>query len=144
MGLDMYLLDGQEYKEYKEKIRKCDPDSSEIWRIPFPTELIYWRKANAIHRYFCSIGKEIEKHLIYEISKDQLLELVDFIKLILNSRDSEGDIFAKLIIPVQDGPFFGSIEYDEYYYSDLEYTKEKIENVLKSSDKDSFIYYASW
>lgn len=144
MGLDMYLLDAQEYKEYKEKVHNCDPDSSEIWYIPFPTELIYWRKANAIHGYFCSIGKEIEKDLIYEISRDQLLELVDFIKLILNSKDLDGDIFAKLIIPVKDGPFFGSIGYDEYYYADLEYTKEKIENVLKSSDKDSFIYYASW
>lgn len=163
MGLGMYLLDEQEYNEYKEKINKCDPDSEEYWNISFPTELIYWRKANAIHRYFCSVGEEIEKEVIYKITIKDLLELFNLINIILKEKAkrykrnrknkikclqqsdyNELAIIAEGTLPTQEGFFFGSTEYDEQYYSDLEFTKESIKDIINLSNKDSFIYYASW
>ena len=54
------------------------------------------------------------------------------------------------ILPTQGGFFFGSTDYDEYYYSDLEHTVQVLEKILnhpgipKDDYSWSFIYQASW
>ena len=53
---------------------------------------------------------------------------------------------AMELLPVTDGFFFGSQEYDQYYLSDIEYTIEVLEDVLKHTDfdKEIVVYNASW
>lgn len=54
--------------------------------------------------------------------------------------------YCKKMLPTADGFFFGSTEYDEYYYRDLEYTKEVLTKILENYDfdKETLIYHSSW
>ena len=48
------------------------------------------------------------------------------------------------LLPTIQGFFFGSTEYDEYYYSDIDETIEILENVLNCDNNIKFEYRASW
>ena len=50
------------------------------------------------------------------------------------------------ILPTCSGFFFGSTEYDSYYLDDIKYTKENIEEIIKTLNFDEYdLYYlASW
>ena len=140
MGLDMYLIK-----------RKKDLKGKDYW--DFKEEEIYWRKANAIHKYFCDNGKEIEEEIIYKISKENLEGLLNKCNEVLEKAIikegkikngsrlvngewepimEEGKYIVNQeeisdILPTQEGFFFGSTDYDEYYLQDIEFTKEKME-----------------
>ena len=159
MGLDMYLIK-----------RKKDLKGKDYWG--FNHEEIYWRKANMIHKFFCDNGEEIEEQVIYKISKENLEELLEKCKQVLNiATVKEGKIKngSKLvngewepiledgeyieneeeiadILPTQEGFFFGSTEYDQWYLEDIKFTKEKIEDLLNriNFDEEECIYLASW
>lgn len=160
MGLDMYL------------IKRKKKQKGDLW--DFKDELVYWRKANAIHKYFCDIGKEIEEEQSYLIKKEDLENLVNLCdkllkKVILKDGKvsvgkryiSENDCWEDMLedgkivinpevceelLPTESGFFFGSTDYDEYYIRQIERTKNEIEQVLKSTDfdKDDIYYLASW
>jgi len=52
---------------------------------------------------------------------------------------------AQEILPTSSGFFFGSTDYNEYYWQDLLDTKETLEEVLANTSNDQeFEYYASW
>ena len=152
--------------------RKKKDKNKDLW--DFKDELIYWRKANEVHRFFCDKGKEIEKEISYKLKKEDLEELLDICNTILDSAliipgkvkngskynpetqklepiIENGLIIANKelceeLLPTQEGFFFGSTEYDEYYLEDIKYTKEKLEEILKQiNEKENNIYYlASW
>ncbi len=42
---------------------------------------------------------------------------------------------ASELLPTQDGFFFGNTGYDQFYWNDLEYTKNAIEAILASVHK---------
>ena len=54
--------------------------------------------------------------------------------------------YCKDKLPTQEGFFFGSTDYDEYYYRMLVYTKERLNYILKNIDfeKESIYYSSSW
>ena len=74
----------------------------------------------------------------YYVSREQLQTLVDTCKLVLKDKDS-----ASELLPCQEGFFFGSTDYDEYYFGDLEETIKMIEPLIKEETGD-FYYKASW
>ena len=49
-------------------------------------------------------------------------------------------------LPTQEGFFFGSTDYDEHYYNDLVYTKERLNYILENYNlsKDKVYYSSSW
>ena len=59
---------------------------------------------------------------------------------------------AEANLPNTTGCFFGSQEYDKYYFEDLKYTKERMQACLDWQNKmagtgkcfDSFYYQSSW
>lgn len=108
-------------------------------------EIGYWRKANAIHKYFvdtCADGKdECQDTYVY---REDLVELLDRCNRILENRNTE---LANELLPTQSGFFFGGTEIDEYYFEDLKYTQELLTKILNTIKEDSgleFIYRASW
>ena len=159
MGLDMYLIR-----------RKKDLKNKDYWN--FDKEDIYWRKANAIHKFLCDNGEEIEEQVIYKISKENLQELLNKCNEVLEKaivkdgqiqngsqyKDGEWEPIMqddkyieneeeiKDILPTQDGFFFGSINYDEYYLQDIEYTKKEVGFFLETMNFDKYdcYYLASW
>ena len=169
MGLDMYLeIRKSEYRskyskdkgsriklEYPKDITEFIPDLTDL-RISRQTnyEVGYWRKANQIHNWFmqnCANRDEYDNPIDdcrpVEITVDKLEELLDTCKKVLADHSLAGSL-----LPTTDGFFFGSTEYDDYYFGELEQTVEIIEPVLKFAKhkleiKDyawEVYYQASW
>lgn len=126
MGLDMYL----------DKIVKNKSEEGE-------KELMYWRKANAIHRWFVENvqgGEDnCEPHLV---TLKQLRELRTICYDILATPNA-----ASELLPTQSGFFFGPTEYDEYYYHDLKVTAKALDEFfeeLKEGEEPIVIYRSCW
>lgn len=158
MGLDMYL-----YATNSVSSKYDTPDNQELYGTlvnvmnaqhfvakesdlrfaQVKVQLAYWRKANQIHNFFiqeCADGKD-DCSPVY-VEREQLEELLKRCTLILESKKDED---AQHMLPTQSGFFFGGTEYDEYYYQDLEHTKELLEDILKNSQENwEFEYQASW
>ena len=169
MGLDMYLeIRKSEYRskyskdkgsrlklEYPKDITEFIPDLTDL-RISRQTnyEVGYWRKANQIHNWFmqnCAERDEYDNPIDdcrpVEITVDKLEALLDTCKKVLADHSLAGSL-----LPTTDGFFFGSTEYDDYYFGEIEQTIEIIEPVLKFAKhkleiKDyawEVYYQASW
>lgn len=163
MGLDMYLfLRKSEYHsggswrlEEEQKKAKYPNDlkdfEEEIKERNYPSVAIdtdyqigYWRKANAIHNWFvenCADG--VDNCQDVYVSKDKAQSLLDLCNKVLADHS-----LAESELPTQAGFFFGDLNYDEWYFEDLRYTKSLLEKVLSFLDKNKtgykIIYCASW
>lgn len=51
---------------------------------------------------------------------------------------------AQALLPTQEGFFFGGTDYDEYYYADLEHTRDALTAALAQQDDGGFCYQSSW
>ena len=104
------------------------------------TEEIYWRKANQIHRWFVeNVQNSVDNCAMYYVSKESLYKLKELCEKVLEDKE-----LANLLLPTSNGFFFGSIEYDEWYFKDLEYTVEELNKLLKEEKYDWFKYQSSW
>ena len=116
--------------------------------------IITWRKANAIHKFFVDEVQEgddnCERHYV---SRETLEELLDRITTILDIKTPVArEMKAEELLPTNNiGCFFGSKEYDDWYYKDLEDTKNTLEKVFEYEKNaeagkcfDSFYYQSSW
>lgn len=105
--------------------------------IYIETPVAYWRKANAIHRWFLEhTGTEVDDCKPINVSGEQLIELRNTCEAVLKDHSK-----AEELLPTQEGFFFGSTEYDEYYFDDLQDTINQLQNVFKDEE---YIYEASW
>lgn len=158
MGLDMYLYakqfvsaaswgDEEDCKKVKTiaHLMKGDKflmnDKYDLQFAELKLQVAYWRKANAIHQYFvnkCADGKD-ECQDIY-VTKDHLEDVLWRCKVILQDKNR-----AQELLPTQSGFFFGSTDYDDWYYEDLERTIPMLEKILKNAPEEwEFEYKASW
>jgi len=102
-------------------------------------EVAYWRKANAIHRWFvenCQNG--VDECQESYVTHEQLSELVSICKEILKNPKS-----APEELPTQAGFFFGTTEYGEPYLDDLRETVRQLEPCL-NDDRGEYYYRSSW
>lgn len=159
MGLDMYLY-VRDYKSLSKwdknftnkKVDSFYPkDLQEFARNHIKNNFLskqtmyqvgYWRKFNALHNWFverCADGED-NCQLIY-VSHEKFLELKTICEKVLKDHS-----LAKELLPTQDGFFFGTTEYDEWYFSDLEYTLELFNEIEKLLNKTNYelLYEASW
>ncbi len=116
--------------------------------------IITWRKANAIHKFFVDEVQDgndnCERHYV---SRGDLEELLNRIKLILAVKTPVArEMKAEELLPTDvEGCFFGSKEYDDWYFQDLKRTKTTLEKVFEYEENaeagkcfDSFYYQSSW
>ena len=116
--------------------------------------IITWRKANAIHKFFVDeVQKGNDNCERYYVSRETLQELLDRITTILDIKTPVArEMKAEELLPTDiEGCFFGSKEYDDWYYKDLEHTKKTLEKVFEYEEQaeagkcfDSFYYQSSW
>jgi hypothetical protein len=147
MGLDMYLSRRVYVGSYKdstelqitglpEYAKLSDSDMAKVKYIEL--EAGYWRKSNQIHKWFVDNvqgGNDDCGH--YYVGEEKLQELLDLVNECLKNRDQ-----APQLLPPQDGFFFGGTEIGDWYWQDLESTKEILESALK--DGGEFMYHSSW
>ena len=143
MGLDMYLY-AEEFAS--ENYFKPDVYKTLTKEVPFAkgslslkVEVAYWRKVNAVHRWFVENVQDGEDECReHYVPREKLKELLDICKLIELDNDS-----APELLPVQEGFFFGTYEYDDWYFRGIKNTIEHIEYVLKEIPEDWKITYQS-
>ena len=100
----------------------------------------YWRKQNAIHKWFvnnCQNGEDDCRESY--VGRDRLTELRDLcIKVQANHLEADE------LLPTESGFFFGGTEYDEWYFEGLAYTITLIDKLLTMPDDWDFYYQSSW
>lgn len=147
MGLDMYL-DKRVWNfetEDTELTKVFNELEKQIGRRPqyICLELMYWRKTNAIHKWFVENVQEGKDDCEeYYVSREQLQQLLDLVNEVLKDKKK-----AKVLLPTQTGFFFGGTEYDKCYFEDMNATKKVLEKELASSKKNavvSYRYSSSW
>ena len=151
MGLDMYLEARRSLWSLNEndekKSNRIASIFSEVQGLGRPkevvVELMYWRKSNAIHKWFVdNVQNGIDECQESYVEKEKLQHLYILIKQTLNLRTIEA---ANTFLPPQSGFFFGSTDIDDSYWEDLEKTKETLEKILEADLGRWHIYYqASW
>lgn len=102
--------------------------------------IAYWRKANQIHNWFVENVQDGEDDCgLYEVTKDQLQELLYIAKAVDNHPSTAGEL-----LPTISGFFFGSTNYDKFYFDDIKETIEQLTKVLNETDFDNYhVYYSS-
>ena len=121
------------------KTEKYKPDF-DICGARLSLPLFYWRKANAIHAYFvdkCGNGEDNCQRI--SVPYEDLKELGDRCHRILKDHS-----LAEELLPTRSGFFFGSTEYDDYYFEDLKATAEMIDKLKPDDYETDYWYQASW
>lgn len=157
MGLDMYFY----LEKYESQSRFSDKDNvvlhydedlkeleEDIFIRNFKSietryQVGYFRKFNALHSYI------VNKYANGEDDCRPILLDREDIEEILTTLKSVNKDNASEVLPTQTGFFFGSQEYDEWYFEDIEYAIDLLEKMLKVLEKDSknrwsAYYEASW
>lgn len=157
MGLDMYLyLRKESYCSKYTKPNLCkypqelQDFAEEIEERNFMSisketnyQVGYWRKFNALHGWIvehCADGKDDCRPVLLDTA--DIEEIISICQEILEDHSK-----AKDLMPTTDGFFFGTDEYDDWYYQDMEYTLNLFKKVLKIAvDKPDYsvVYEASW
>jgi hypothetical protein len=149
MGLDQYLYRSEYLSDYNHDKGMNNPAFKAIEElfgysacqesphISVDICVAYWRKANAIHKWFCDLdGGKDECQKIYVTSKD-LKNLRDICKEVFKDHSK-----AKDLLPTTSGFFFGSDSYDEWYFINLENTISILDPLIDMGG--SYTYQASW
>lgn len=181
MGLDMYLSKKTYVKQWSHRqpedqfevsVKKGGETYSNIKpeRVSYVVEeLMYWRKANQIHGWFCNNTEEIVADVKYYVTKTDLEVLLETCKTVLDilakapkktkqvvagwkngeqyTEDVEvydNDVLQDILPPTQ-GFFFGSDTIDDYYKQDIIDTMNFLQQELSEcQEDDEYEYYASW
>lgn len=160
MGLDMYLtkrtyVQNWDYMKESEKnyvsIKGADEGHIKPERVQYITEqLCYWRKANHIHKWFVDniqVGRDDGDEYIVGLPNLKQLRDVCYEVMTDNSR-------AKELLPTEDGFFWGSTEYDEWYFTQTSNTYKILNELVEELESNNYgtplnnsawMYYrASW
>lgn len=88
----------------------------------------YYRKVNFLVKYFLDRGYDVENSSPICISKEDVEELLSRCNQVLEDHSK-----APELLPTMSGFFFGSTDYDEYYFIDVAKIKGYIEGTLLPS-----------
>jgi hypothetical protein len=101
----------------------------------------YWRKENAIHKWFVDNVQDGEDNCAeYFVGREQLEELKELCEKVLADHS-----LAEELLPTQEGFFFGSTEFDEWYFTGLRDTVEIVKLCLSPEYENwEFTYQSSW
>jgi hypothetical protein len=144
MGLDMTLLRKTYIKgeNYNITVERKEAEGSHVnpERIFYIVEEIhYWRKANQIHNWFVNnLPEGVENCYPNHVERCNLEQLLQECKRVLENKE-----LAPKVLPTVEGFFFGSTEYDDDYFKDLEGTVNMLENIL-SEGPDCVFQYLPW
>jgi hypothetical protein len=158
MGLDMYLqaekyisgyVGAQERDQVLVALDAGYPPLAENSFATVSVKVAYWRKANAIHRWFVDNVQDGEDDCReYHVALDQLRELVGLCETLLRKKDPE---LADEYLPTESGLFYGDTEYGDYYWDSLQETVDQVKPLLIWVDDErhrsgdwEFSYRSSW
>ena len=120
MGLDIYF-----YKRDKDNYKHL-------------TELGYFRKVNFLVNYF-----NLENCVDHICTRDEMETLLSKCNSVLEKKTES---ISDKTLPTTSGFFFGSTDYDDWYYKDIQSVKDTITKALNDWDeyKEELIFHAWW
>ena len=106
-------------------------------------EIGYFRKVNFLVRFFANKGMDIYQKFEIEVTKEMIEELKDKCQEVLDDHSK-----APLLLPTMSGFFFGSTEYDDWYFNDIEKVLDYCNTLLPEfnnlKDDESIIFYINY
>lgn len=123
----------------------------------------YWRKANHIHRWFVeNTADGVDDQYPSYVLRENLEQLRDVCLKVAGHRfewveqaDEFWQVFhptpemvqrARELLPTQGGFFFGTTEYDAWYFKEVYNTIKMLDKIIdhKGLERATFSYQASW
>ncbi|EBV7459757.1 hypothetical protein ACSDUA_003042 [Escherichia coli] len=128
MGLDIFFL-GRD--------RVCVTDA--VVSVPETREVGYFRKVNPLIAWFEKHCGPIENAVERPVSRTELEALLSDLECLTPENCRE-------FFPTTEGFFFGSQEYDQYYWKDVEDVKSWVRSTLDSFDfeRKILLLWAWW
>jgi len=137
------------YGDEKKKLKISGVEGIHLDKVKIiQEEALYWRKMNAIHKWFVqNVQKGNDDCSTYDVSLEQLRELLSTIKKVLKDRNMAEDL-----LPPGEGFFFGGAEIDIFYFDELVRTERELYKLLKEAKENEkrkgpfwcFRYSSSW
>lgn len=119
MGLDIYLTK-----------KKC-------------SEIGYFRKVNFLVKFFEKKGFDVSNQTPLAIKRKDVEELLSKCEEVLEDHSKGPEL-----LPTMSGFFFGSTDYDDYYYDDVEavrnYVKDRLLPEFDTLKEGEYIYFETW
>lgn len=106
------------------------------------TELAYYRKVNFLVKFFQDKGFDVENQTPLRMYKGDIEELLNYCNEVLNDHSK-----ALELLPTMNGFFFGSTDYNEYYFNSVERVRNdciKLLDEFDSLSEDESIYFETW
>lgn len=144
----------------KQEIREYEEIETQDAYVCITDEAYYWRKANQIRGWFeAHLSEPVENCENSIVTKEDVEELIencarvlglvgeDYMSLKWEDYDMTraSEEIASSVLPPQSGFFFGSYEYDEWYYHDLFRTLQAMTTLLNDTDwENERLYYSEW
>lgn len=99
----------------------------------------YFRKVNSIYAYFAD---RLDNEMCV-VTKSDIIDIMNKAIQVLAKHDEEA---SKDLLPTQGGFFFGSTDYDDWYYQDMITILNEFGKLLKdwTDDNDIVFVYMSW
>lgn len=111
-------------------------EEDRIIKNAYRKEDAYFRKVNFIYAYFQN--KLVEEEAW--VTREDLEDLIDKCEKILADHS-----LAEELLPTQSGFFFGSTDYDDWYFSDVKSCLKQMTKLLKELKDDEQIFVSmSW
>ena len=136
MGLDinvtkiaksMVKTNTNSWKDYEKLIDELNDIDCENFEF-----LAYFRKVNFLFEFFSGSLNEEETTAV--ITRGEMEELIEKCEFVLNNRDK-----ASEILPTCDGFFFGSLDYDDYYFESVAKVLLTFQVILENYS-DDYLY----
>ena len=133
------------YAEYRDALKRYDNEGGFEDKInvledkldkcynALHSDIAYFRKVNFLLPYF---GYE-ENCSNIVIDRCEIEELVNVCKKVLDAKNTnEAESVADELLPTEAGFFFGSTDYDEWYFNDVREVADKFTEILDTFDFD--------
>jgi len=144
MGLDMYLTAKRFVRDWDEQDNELNESIKKL-DLPYRVQLLemeamYWRKANAIHKWFVdNVQNGVDNCAEYFVDRTKLEKLLEICKAVKSAPET-----APVLLPTTSGFFFGDTQYDDWYWGDIDSTIDALEKALQQNDRTEFFYSSSW
>ena len=146
MGLDMFLISERYVWQDEESLQEAAsahifpelPAGASLRKVE--AEVGYWRKANAIHRWFVhNVQDGIDECQKSKVDRPELQQLQKLCEQVMAEPNK-----ASTLLPTSSGFFFGSTDYSEAYWDDIKMTIDVCQRALKLPENWDIYYQSSW
>lgn len=131
------------YEFERRQLKECEVKKVEYWVNEILASFVngedmYYRKVNFLYAYFADRLDNEQCIVTLEDCK----KIIKYAETILETRDTD---LAEKLLPTQSGFFFGSTEYDDYYFDDVKDVLEQFSEYIDDWTDDTIGWvYFSW